>query len=378
MENFTVYNPVKLHFGRNATDNLGKIAKEYGSKALLIYGKSSAKKYNYLEKIKSKLNESKVEIVEYSGIKSNPIVDNARKAIELAQKENISLIVAVGGGSVIDTAKVVSACIPDKIDPWDLMKGIENAKNSIPLLAVLTLAATGTEMNPFAVLQNHETNEKIGFGSELMFPRHSFLNPEFTYSVSANYTSYGIADIIAHSFETYFGYGKSPLSERFAANIVVETLKFGPLVLSEPKNYDYRANIMWQATCALNGTTSHGKAGGDWGVHDMGHILSLLYDVPHGASLSIIYPAWLEIFKNKIPKEISKLGDLIFGTKDIDMFIEKLRIFFVSINCPISLKDFGINDDKKPEILERFIKNKVSGFNYKLNVEDYNKILSLI
>jgi len=378
MENFTAYNPVKLHFGKNVTDNLWKIAKKYGNKALLIYGKSSAQKHNYLKIVKSQLQNAEIEVFEYYGIKSNPVVVDATKAVEIARKNNIELIVAVGGGSVIDTAKIVSLCVLENLDVWEVVKGVSKPRFAIPLLAVLTLAATGTEMNPYAVIQNHETNEKIGFGNELMFPKHSFLDPQFTFSVSEKYTSYGIADIIAHAFENYFGYGKSPLSERFAASIVVETMKYAHLVLAEPENYDYRANIMWQSTCALNGTTSHGKAGGDWGVHDIGHILSLLFDTPHGASLSIIYPAWLQHFKDKISNKISQLGNMIFGTNDIDLFIEKLKDFFVSINCPVTLQDAGISNDKKDEILSVLVKNNASGFNYKLDKNDYEKILSLV
>ncbi len=170
---------------------------------------------------------------------------------------------------------------------------------SVPLIAVLTLAATGTEMNPVAVLQNPGTREKIGFRNDAMYPTHSFLDPAYTLSVPANYTAYGIVDLVAHCLEAWFGEGDATLSDRFVLSIIKEALEYGPALMADLSNYELRARIMWAATNALNNMTMYGRVSGDWGVHALGHVLSFLYDTPHGASLSIMYPAWMKTYAEK-------------------------------------------------------------------------------
>ena len=166
---------------------------------------------------------------------------------------------------------------------------------------MLTLAATGTEMNRFAVVQNNQTKEKLGYGDPLIYPKESFLDPSYTISVPANYTSYGITDLIAHSLEAFFGEGEASLSDRFVYAIIHEALDNGPLLMKDPENYLLREKIMYAATNALNNLTFYGRKSGDWGVHSIGHVLSVLYDIPHGASLSIAYPAWLRLHQDRIP-----------------------------------------------------------------------------
>ncbi|MCK4664012.1 MAG: iron-containing alcohol dehydrogenase [Bacteroidales bacterium] len=376
MENFQVFNPTSLHFGKDVTKKLQDTVLNYGNNVMLIYGKGSIVKNGIYDKIKAQLNN--VKITEYNGIKPNPVVDDVNKAVLVGIENKVEVIVAVGGGSVIDSAKIISLCIPEKLDAWDVMKNIAKPEKSIPLIAVLTIAATGTEMNPYAVLQNHETYEKIGYGNELIFPKHSFLDPEFTYSVPKNHTAYGITDLIAHSLEAYFGFGDATLSDRFTTEIIKEAIYYGPLLLNDLKNYDYRAKIMWAATCALNGLTSYGRTSEDWGAHDIGHILSFLYDIPHGATLSIVYPAWLKLHKDRIPERIIKLGNQLFNINSIDETINKLKDFFISINCPVKLSEIGIGKDKKNEIIDLMNKNKVNGFNHKLSSEDYEMLVDFM
>ena len=308
MENFTAYNPTKLHFGKGVTDTLGETVLEYGKKVLLLYGKGSIQQNGIYDTVVKQLKSAGVEIFEYSGIKSNPLVDDVSEAAQIGKLDHIDVIVAVGGGSVIDSAKITALSIANNTDPWAIMKYKVKPTKTIPLIAVLTLAATGTEMNGAAVLQNHKTNEKIGYVSSLNYPKHSFLDPEFTYSVPRNYTAYGIADLIAHALEAYFGEGDATLSDRFVVAIIKEAMQYAKPVLENPESYEYRAKIMWAATTALNGMTSHGRKGGDWGVHDIGHNISYLFDTPHGATLTIAYPAWLKIQKDRIPERIFKLG----------------------------------------------------------------------
>lgn len=378
MENFTAYNPTKLHFGKNVTDKLGETIHEYGKRVLLMHGKGSIQKNGIYDKIINQLKSINAEIIEYSGIKSNPLVSDVSEAAQLGKLNNIDVILAVGGGSVIDSAKITALAIANNTDPWAIMKYKVKPKTTIPLIAVLTLAATGTEMNGAAVLQNQETDEKIGYVTALNYPVHSFLDPEFTYSVPKNYTAYGIADLIAHALEAYFGEGDASLSDRFVEVIIKEAMEYGPLVLQNPENYEYRANIMWAATTALNGLTNYGRKSGDWGVHDIGHNLSYLYDTPHGATLTIAYPAWLKLQKDRIPERIKQLGNQLFGTNSADETIEYLEKFFKSIDCPIKLSDINIGNDKKEEITNQMLKNKINGMVHTFSDEDRTRIVELM
>ncbi|OFX86870.1 MAG: hypothetical protein A2W99_03920 [Bacteroidetes bacterium GWF2_33_16] len=378
MENFTAYNPTKLHFGKNVTDKLGETVGEYGKRVLLMYGKGSIQKNGVYERVMQQLNSINAEITEFSGIKSNPLVDDVSEAAQLGKLNHIDVIVAVGGGSVIDSAKVTALSIANNTDPWAIMTFKAKPKTTIPVIAVLTLAATGTEMNGAAVIQNHKTDEKRGYVSPLMYPKSSFLDPEFTYSVPKDYTAYGIADLIAHSLEAYFGEGDATLSDRIIEAVVKEAMEYGPLVLKEPGNYEYRSKIMWAATVALNGSTNHGRKYGDWGVHDIGHNLSYLYDTPHGATLTIAYPAWLKLQKGRIPERIAKLGNQLFGTNSADDTILLLEKFFKSIDCPIKLSDINIGKEKKKEITDQMLQTQINGMVHKLTNEDREKIVELM
>ena len=378
MENFIAYNPTKLHFGRDVVEQLGEASQEFGKKILLMYGKGSIKKNGIYDQVIKQLKSYNAEIIEYSGIKSNPLVDDVNEAAQLGKLSNIDLIVAVGGGSVIDSAKITALSIANNTDPWAIMKFKVKPKSTIPVIAVLTLAATGSEMNGAAVLQNHETDEKKGFVSSLNYPKHSFLDPTYTFSVPKDYTAYGVVDLIAHSLEGFFGEGDATLTDRFVEAIIKEAMEYGPKVLSEPDNYEYRAKIMWAATNALNGLTNHGRKSGDWGVHDIGHNLSYLFDTPHGATLSIAFPAWLKLQKERIPERIAKLGEHLYGNSSVDKTIENLEYFFQSISSPIKLSDIGIKEDKKEMIIQQMIKTETNGMVHKLNDDDRKKIVELM
>src|SRR6056297_2790689 len=361
MENFTAYNPTKLHFGKNVVNELGEVVAEYGKRVLLMYGKGSIKKNGIYDQVVDQLKSVNAEVFEYPGIKSNPVVDDVYEATEMGVKNNVNAILSVGGGSVLDSAKITSLSIANKVDTWDLMKRKIEPKSKIPVIAVLTLAATGSEMNGAAVLQNHETKEKIGLVHSLNYPNHSFLDPQFTYSVSKEYTAYGIADLMAHTFESFYGGGTASLSDRFVEAICKEAMEYGPKVLKEPKNYEYRANIMWAATNALNGLCDRGRTIGDWGTHAIGHILSFLYDTPHGATLTIASLAWMRFQKQHIPDRIARLGEHLFGTHTPDETINNLENFFRTIDCPVKLSDINKTPENKDEILELMNRNKVNG-----------------
>lgn len=377
MDNFKVYNPTCLIFGRDVVQNIGKKASEFGKRVLLVYGKGSVMKNGAYHTVVESLQREGVEIIEYSGIKSNPLFEDVDEAAALAKKSNIDAIIAVGGGSVIDSAKIIAITTKVNHSSWDFLTEEKKPTAALPVISVLTMAATGSEMNPYAVIQNNLTRQKIGYGHPLLYPKYSFLDPAYTLSVPYNYTSYGITDIIVHCLEAYFGKGNCDLGDQIALAIIKEVMHKGKNLLSDLNNYDLRADIMLASTLALNGTTFYGKSFGDWGVHSLGHELSLLYDIPHGASLSIVFPGWLKLHADRIPDKIIMLGKELFNVSSVNETIESFEHFYASIGSPIHLSDF-ISDYKKQIILEQFKMNKVSGSNLKLNEADYIELLEFI
>jgi len=377
MENFTFYNPTKLHFGKGVTDKLGKTVAKYGNKVLLVYGGGSIHKNGIYKLVMDQLMSIHAEVYEYPGIRPNPIVEDVDAAARLGREKQVDLVLGVGGGSVIDSAKIIAITIPVNHTAWDFYKDRAKPKTSIPLISVLTLAATGTEMNPFAVVQNSLTKEKLGWGNDHLYSRHSFLDPRFTQSVPLDYTAYGIADLMVHCTEAYFGEGDATLSDRFVFSILKEAVEFGPALLENLNDYELRAKIMYAATAALNKTTLNGRKHGDWGVHQIGHVLSLLYDIPHGASLSIVLPAWMKYYKERIPERIAFLGKNVFGVETPDETILAFESFFKKIHCPVRLSDLNLPNVNTMEILEVMEISEVSGNEYELTPEDYPKLLDL-
>jgi len=378
MERFTIYNPTKLHFGADVVENLGKSVAHYGTKVLLVYGKGSVIKYGYYDQVVKQLKSAGLEIVEYGGIKPNPVIEDVRKASDLAKKEGVEAVVALGGGSVIDSAKIMALSIASGLDGWDIMNHKVKPTASLPLICVLTLAATGTEMNGAAVVQSHETGKKIGYVTDLAFPVVAFLDPTFTVSVPKNYTAYGIVDLIAHALEAYFGEGEPPVIDQITFDIIKDAIQWGPKLLNDLDNVELRANIMLDATLALNGLTRYGKKNGDWAVHGLGHEISLLFDTAHGATLSIGYIAWLQLQKDRIPERIIKLGKNVFGVDTVDNTIAEFREFFQSINSPVQLSEAGIGKDQRQKIIDQMHKNGVSGMHYSLSEKDRETLVDFM
>ncbi len=376
MENFVAYNPTRLHFGKGVVKQLGEHARSLGSHALMVYGGGSVLRNGSYEDTRDQLIEHGIKITEFNGIKPNPRVEDVREAARIGMEEKVDMIVAVGGGSVIDSAKIISICISEEADAWEVMKGAYEPTAALPLIAVLTLAATGTEMNAVAVLQNPETREKIGYRNELIYPDHSFLDPSYTLSVPANYTAYGIVDLVAHCLEAWFGDGDASLSDRFVVAIIQEALEYGPLLMKNLENYQLRSHIMWAATNALNNLTIYGRDSGDWGVHALGHTLSFLYDTPHGASLSIMYPAWMRVMNKRAESRIAKLGQMLFQTSSVDETVDGLETFFRSLGSPVRCMETEISGEKKEAILELMNQNRAGGSHYNLNDREREEILN--
>lgn len=376
MINFIAYNPVKLHFGKGVVKDLGSSAAGLGRKALLVYGGGSVLRNGSYNDTMEQLKAHDIEVTEFNGIKPNPRVEDVMEAARLGREAGVDMVVAVGGGSVIDSAKIIAICIPENCDAWELMKGRYQPRVAKPLIAVLTLAATGTEMNAVAVLQNGNTMEKIGYRNDLEYPAHSFLDPGYTRSVPADYTAYGIVDLVAHSLEAWFGNGEASLSDRIVISVIKEAMEFGPLLMKDLENYELRASIMWAATMALNNTTIYGRVSGDWGVHALGHVLSFLYDTAHGATLSVIYPAWMQVMKERAADRIIQLGQELFGVGTVDETIAALKAFFTSLGSPVTCQEAGIDESKKVEIIELMNKNRAQGMNHRLTDAEREQLLS--
>ncbi len=378
MVDFKIDNPTVIHFGKDVISKVGKVVSTYGKKVLFVYGKGSIKTNGIYDAIMEQLNNIQAEVIEFGGIKPNPIVEDVNDAVELGREKDVDVIVAVGGGSVIDSAKIISITIPLDTSAWRVMIKMVKPDKAIPVISVLTLAATGTEMNQFAVLQSGQAKKKLGIGYKQMYPKHSFLNPEFTYTVPKNYTAFGIVDLIAHAMENYFGKGEATLSDRFVFAVIKEAVEYGPALLDNLHDYGLRGKIMYASTNALNGLTMYGRETGEWGVHDMGHVISVLFDTPHGATLSIVYPAWLKHHQNKTSDRISKLGKAVFGVDSPEETILKFEDFFRSIESPVRLQEAGIKEKDRDELETTMIKNKVNGMHHKLEKEDVEKIIDLM
>jgi alcohol dehydrogenase YqhD (iron-dependent ADH family) len=380
MENFVTHNPTEVHFGKDVVSQLGKTAVQLGKKALLLYGKGSVLRNGSYQDTRDQLDRAGIEVVEFSGIKPNPVIDDVDEAAAEGIAQKVDMVVAVGGGSVIDSAKIIAVCISEQCGGWDVMKGMRDPQKSLPIIAVLTLAATGSEMNAVAVIQNNQTMEKFGYRHPVMFPSHSFMDPAYTCSVPPDHTGYGIADLVAHVLESYFGQGDASLSDRFAASIILEAMEYGPRLMNDLQNYDLRARIMWAATTALNGLLACGRANGDFTSHAIGHQLSLLYDTTHGASLSIAFPAWMRHMTPKIGHRLEKLGNDLFGDASAERTVVGLEVFFRQVLCPIRLGDIGIKPGQREEIVSLMNKNKVNGKNpdHTLNDVDREKIVELM
>ncbi len=380
MINFSVFNPTRVHFGRKVAHQIGSDAKLFGNKALILIGKGSVKKNGILHDVCSALDNAGIEWCLFEGIKSNPVYEDADNAVHLSKSFGADMIIAVGGGSVIDTAKSVAVGHFVNHSVWEFFKGNGILpQRALPLFVVLTLAATGTEMNRFTVLQDTLNRNKRGWGHELLYPKVAYLDPTYTYSVPSDYTAYGVSDMLAHTFELYFGVDNAPLSDHFATDVVKLGFEYGPLAVQQANHYEARANILWLSTVALNGTLQSGKKTGDFGVHAFEHVLSVLYDIPHGAGLSVVYPAWMKHFYNKIEDKLNFMANRVLGNEKTGIdFIAELEYFYSLIGTPKRLSEIGIHSEKHQEILEALVQNQVRGAYFDMNLDDYKALLKLM
>ncbi len=342
MENFTFYNPTKIIFGKDETKNIGQYIK--GGKCLLLYGRNSIKKNGIYEKVVNSLQINHVPFIEKGGIKSNPVLSFVQEAIKIAREEHIDCLLAVGGGSVIDTAKAIACGFYYEGDVWDFFIDKAQIKVALPIYVVLTLAATASEMNSGAVITKEETKQKFNINSATLFPRISVLDPVNTYTVSKNYVAYGCVDAMVHLLEGYFTQDVSNtlIQDGFVEVLIRALIQSTNIIMADQNNYDARADFMWAATLALNGLTTAGIGSYGFPNHMIGHSLSAIYDIPHGASLSIVFPAWLKYNIQRKSNKITRFGKAVFHKDTAQQTIESLEDFFKSIKTPTNLSDVNI------------------------------------
>ena len=354
MNNFVFQNTTKIYFGKGQLVHLADELKKYGTRVLLTYGGGSIKRIGLYDSIVSSLNESGFTVFELPGIEPNPRHTTVNKGADICKKEHIDVLLAVGGGSTIDCTKAIAAATYYEGDAWDLVKQKAPVTKALPILTVLTLSATGSEMDCGGVISNMETNEKIGLVHPLLQPKVSFLDPEYTYSVSRFQTACGSADIISHIFDcNYFTAGdKMDMMSRIQEEVIRTVIKYAPIALEQPENYEARANLMWASSWALNRFLDNGIIQAPT-CHMIEHELSAFYDITHGLGLAIITPRWMEyILDETTAPQIKKFGVKIFGVEDnmSDMdgakeTIHRLSDFlFKKLGLQSRLSEVGIDD----------------------------------
>lgn len=345
------YAPTHVYFGKGAEDKVGEILANHGHKKILVhFGKNSVKASGLLDKVEKNLQEHGIEFVELGGVVPNPRVSLVRKGIELVQKENLDFILAVGGGSVLDSAKAIGYGVYGGGDVWDFYCGKRKVEGTHPVGVILTLSATGSEMSDSSVITNDETDPTYKRGVNTDYGRIKFalLNPELTYSVSKYQTGSGSTDIMMHTFERYFHDGYAlDFTDQLSFTLLKEVMENAKIALENPNDYDARANLMWCGSLSHNGLMAACNSNkGDWACHQIEHELSAEFDVPHGAGLAAIWGSWARYVLSVNPERFVKLGEGVFGESDPEKTIQKFEEFFRSIGMPTSLKELGLDFDE--------------------------------
>jgi NADP-dependent alcohol dehydrogenase len=382
MRNFEFYNPVKIYFGKGEISRLSKLVPS-GANVLLTYGGGSIKKNGVYDQVVSALKGSNV--TEFSGIEANPHYETLMKGVEVVKMQKIDFLLAVGGGSVLDGTKfIAAAALWEGPDPWEILSrrnGL-SVKKALPLGTVLTLPATGSEMNGNSVITRWETHEKLAFGSDHVMPVFSILDPEVVFSLPKIQVSNGIVDAFVHVMEQYLTYPvNSPVQDRFAESVLITLIEEGPKVLADRMGYEAAANFMWAATMALNGV----GVPQDWATHQIGHELTAFHGIDHGQTLCIVLPGIMKIKRDDKKDKILQYGQRVWniteGTDDekIDKIIEKTVNFFESVGIKTRLSEYGVGKEIIPKIVERFVKRGIRAIGERgtLTTKDIAKILEI-
>jgi hypothetical protein len=359
MRDFTFYNPVRIEFGKNKEENIGQYIKDYGVKSVLIvYGSDRIKKDGLFDRVAASLKDQGISFESIGGVISNPVVSLVREAIEIVKKNNLQGILAVGGGSVLDSAKAVAAGCRYDGDVWDFFVGKADVKEAADVFSIMTLAATGSEMNPYGVVTNTETKQKYPIGSPLLFPKVSVINPDLMASVTPSYLAYSAVDIFSHCLDLYFTASYLPgYTAALIENILETVMRTTDILMKNPDDYDARGEFAWAATMALNGNTFVGVEGNTFDTHMIEHAMGALYNIPHGAGLAVVLPVWMKDIKAQNPDPFKTFALKLFGDSDIDAGINKLTEWFRSIGAPVTFTEAGLSEDAIDPIAENAFNN---------------------
>ncbi len=352
---FEYHNPTRLVFGAGALSRLGEMAGRYGKKALIVTGGGSVRRNGAFDRAVASLRAAGLSVAECSGVEPNPRISTVRRGARIARDEGCDLIVALGGGSTMDAAKVMAAAFYYDGDPWDMIRHGQPDPHvptrALPLITVPTLAATGSEMNMGAVITNEETREKSFVQAECLYPRVALADPELTASVPRDQTAYGVCDLITHVTEAYFnGVDGTPLQDRFAEGVLLTALEWGPRAVADGQDLEARAQVQWASIVALNGWVNSGTRGA-FPVHMIEHTLSAHHDVPHGAGLAALNPSWMRFAAGHRPEKFVQFAERLFGLRaegpdDRDCAlrgIDAFETFLKGIGCPTRLSELGID-----------------------------------
>jgi alcohol dehydrogenase len=385
LQNFVFHNPTKLIFGRGTLPALKEVVPTYGTKVLLVYGGGSIKRNGIYDETLKYLQEINAQVFELSGVEPNPRLSTVHKGVEICKREQIDFLLAVGGGSVIDATKAIAVGAKFDGDVWDVITKKAQATDALPFGTVLTLAATGSEMNSGSVITNWETQEKLGWGTPLVFPRFSILDPVHTFTVPRDQTVYGIVDMMSHALEHYFSSAPNvPYNERMVEGLLVTVMEAGAKLVKDLENYELRETILFCGTMALNGVLSQGMTG-DWGTHGIEHAVSAVYDIPHGGGLAIIFPNWIRYNLDKAMPKMKQLAIRVFqvdptGKTDREIAeegIDRLRAYWNSIGAPSRLADYQIDDSRLELMAEKATYAGTVGRTFPVGKADVLEILKM-
>lgn len=383
MQNFTYYNPTKIIFGKGSIAQLSKNIPAT-ARILLTYGGGSIKQNGVYDQVHKALEG--YTVFEFGGVEANPRYETCMQAVQLVKEQGVDFLLAVGGGSVLDGTKFIALAhfYTATPDPWDFMAGRQRGpREALPIGCILTLPATGSEMNGNLVISRSSTQEKFGFGSQQVYPRFSVLDPESCYTLPPRQVANGIVDTFVHVMEQYLTYPTyAPLQDRQAEAILTTLVEEGPKALAEPSNYDVRATLMWCATQALNGTISRGVPE-DWTTHGIGHEITAFYGLDHAQTLAIVLTGlWMHQFENKKAK-LAQYGRRVWSLTGDDAAvahaaIAKTEAFFVSVGVPTHFADYGVDAvEASNKIAERFAERNLKGMGERgsVGVEEVRAIL---
>lgn len=383
MNNFMLYNPTRIFFGEGEISKL-KTVIDKKSKVLIVYGGESFKKYGVYQQTLEAL--AGYNIFEFGGIEPNPDYNTCMKVVSYIKEHDINFILAVGGASVIDAVKFISAAVYFEGEPWDILAKASPIKKVMPFGTILTIAATGSEMNLAAVISKRTTGEKKAFLNELVFPKFSILDPVVTYTLPKKQISNGVIDAFVHVMEQYMTFPQNAdLQDGFAETILKTLINNGPKALENPEDYDVRANIMFSATMALNGLIGVGVAQ-DWASHEIGHSLTALYNMDHGQTLAVIFIAIIKYKKSQKADKLVQYAENVWNVdrsltkqQKIEFAIEKTQSFFKQMNLGINLKDYNLGQDNINKIIDNIQMNSFLPLGERQNIylDDIRKILEI-